>query len=609
LIVVPAAPSFDAKEFCCRLPSQPGVYRMMNAAGQVIYVGKAIDLRKRVSSYFQKSGLGPRTQLMVSQVTAVETTVTRSEAEALLLENNLIKTLTPRYNILFRDDKSYPYVVLTGHRFTRLGFYRGALDKKHQYFGPFPNAGMVRESIQLLQKVFRLRTCQDSVFSNRTRPCLLYQIKRCSGPCVDLVTAEAYREDARNAGLFLQGKQTEVLESITGKMQEAANTQNYEQAALFRDQIQSLRKIREKQFVDSGRALDADVIACVAESNGGGRICVNLAMVRGGRHLGDKSFFPQNAEGYNPPAVVEAFLAQHYLNRSVPHLIIMGEKIRRETLQTLLAEQSGHKIVINANPIGDRRMWLDMATENARLALEQMLSRQASQEERLQALQQVLDMTGLCRIECFDISHTLGEATIASCVVYDSFSMRSSEYRRYNISGITPGDDYAAMRNVLARRYHKIAEGEGRLPDLILIDGGKGQVSAAREVLVELGLSDANLLGVAKGEERKPGLEHLVFPGTKKPLQLSKDHPGLHLIQQIRDEAHRFAIYGHRAKLGKSRTSSSLEQIDGIGAKRRQSLLARFGGLKGVLTASIEELQQADGISRALAEKIYKELH
>jgi excinuclease ABC subunit C len=609
LIVVPAAPSFDAKEFCCRLPSQPGVYRMMNAAGQVIYVGKAIDLRKRVSSYFQKSGLGPRTQLMVSQVTAVETTVTRSEAEALLLENNLIKTLTPRYNILFRDDKSYPYVVLTGHRFTRLGFYRGALDKKHQYFGPFPNAGMVRESIQLLQKVFRLRTCQDSVFSNRTRPCLLYQIKRCSGPCVDLVTAEAYREDARNAGLFLQGKQTEVLESITGKMQEAANTQNYEQAALFRDQIQSLRKIREKQFVDSGRALDADVIACVAESNGGGRICVNLAMVRGGRHLGDKSFFPQNAEGYDPPAVVEAFLAQHYLSRSVPHLIIVGEKIRRETLQTLLAEQSGHKIVINANPIGDRRMWLDMATENARLALEQMLSRQASQEERLQALQQVLDMTGLCRIECFDISHTLGEATIASCVVYDSFSMRSSEYRRYNISGITPGDDYAAMRNVLARRYHKIAEGEGRLPDLILIDGGKGQVSAAREVLVELGLSDANLLGVAKGEERKPGLEHLVFPGTEKPLQLSKDHPGLHLIQQIRDEAHRFAIYGHRAKLGKSRTSSSLEQIDGIGAKRRQSLLARFGGLKGVLTASIEELQQADGISRALAEKIYKELH
>lgn len=582
---------------------------MMNAAGQVIYVGKAIDLKKRVSSYFQKNGLSPRTQLMVSQITGIETTVTRSEAEALLLENNLIKTLNPRYNILFRDDKSYPYVVLTGHRFPRLGFYRGPLDKKHQYFGPFPNVGMVRESMQLLQKIFRIRTCEDSVFSNRTRPCLLYQIKRCSGPCVDLITTEAYREDARNAELFLQGKQTEVLEIITGKMEEAANAQNYEHAALFRDQIQSLRKIREKQFVDSGRALDADVIACVAESSEGGRICVNLAMVRGGRHLGDKSFFPQNAEGYDSPAAVEAFLSQHYLNRSVPHLIIVGEKIQRETLQTLLTEQSGHKTVINANPIGERRMWLDMATENARLALEQMLSRQASQEERIQALQQALDMTGLYRIECFDISHTLGEATIASCVVYDNFSMRNSEYRRYNINGITPGDDYAAMRDVLSRRYHKVAEGEGRLPDLILIDGGKGQVSAAREVLVELGLNDANLLGAAKGEGRKPGLEHLIFPGTEKPLQLPKDHPGLHLIQQIRDEAHRFAIYGHRAKLGKSRTRSSLEQIGGIGAKRRQSLLARFGGLKGVLTASIEELQQAEGISRVLAEKIYKELH
>lgn len=604
-----AESSFNARAFCSSLPSQPGVYRMMNVAGQVIYVGKAIDLKKRVSSYFQKTGLGPRTQLMVSQISGIETTVTRSEAEALLLENNLIKTLTPKYNILFRDDKSYPYVVLSGHRFPRLGFYRGALDKKNHYFGPFPNAGMVRESIQLLQKVFRIRTCEDSVFSNRTRPCLLYQIKRCSAPCVNLVAEDAYREDARDAALFLQGKQTEVLESITKKMREAANFQEYEQAALFRDQIQSLRKIREKQFVDSGRALDADVVACIAENNGNGRVCVNLAMIRGGRHLGDKSFFPQNAEGYDLPSVVEAFLAQHYLNRSTPHLIIVGEKIQREALQTLLAEQSGRKVAINSNPIGDRRMWLDMATENARLALEQMLSRQASQEERLQALQQALDMPGLGRIECFDVSHTLGEATIASCVVYDNFSMRASEYRRYNINGLTPGDDYAAMRDVLSRRYHKITEGEGRLPDLILIDGGKGQVGVAQEVLVELGLNDANLLGVAKGEERKAGLEQLIFPGKQKPLQLPKDHPGLHLIQQIRDEAHRFAIYGHRAKLGKSRTSSSLEQINGIGAKRRQSLLARFGGLKGVLTASIEELQQADGISRALAERIYKELH
>src|SRR4051794_445627 len=466
---------------------------MLNAAGQVIYVGKAIDLRKRVSSYFQKNGLAPRTKLMVSQVAGIETTVTRSEAEALLLENNLIKSLGPRYNILFRDDKSYPYVMLSGHRFPRLGFYRGSLEKKHHYFGPFPNAGMVRESIQLLQKVFRLRTCEDTVFSNRTRPCLLYQIHRCSGPCVDLINETAYREDARNAELFLEGKQTEVLQGITGKMKEAADAQEYEQAALFRDQIQSLRKISEKQFVDSGRALDADVVACVAENNGGGRVCVNLAMIRGGRHLGDKSFFPQNAEGYDPPAVVEAFLAQHYLNRSTPSLIIVGEKIRRETLQALLAEQSGRRIVINTNPIGDKRVWLNMAMENSRLALEQMVNRQASQEERLQALQQALDIPGLNRIECFDISHTLGEATVASCVVYDNFAMRNSEYRRYNISGIVPGDDYAAMRDVLSRRYQKIAESEGLLPDLILIDGGRGQVSAAHEVLVELGFNDANL--------------------------------------------------------------------------------------------------------------------
>lgn len=582
---------------------------MINSAGQAIYVGKAIDLKKRVSSYFQKNGLGPRTLLMVSQIAGIETTVTRSEAEALLLENNLIKTLTPKYNILFRDDKSYPYVILSGGRFSRLGFYRGPLDKKHRYFGPFPNAGMVRESIQLLQKVFRIRTCEDSVFSNRTRPCLLYQIKRCSGPCVSLISEEAYSEDVRDAELFLEGKQTEVLESLTRKMQAAADSQEYEQAALFRDQIQSLRRIREKQFVDSGKALDADVVAAVAENDAGGRTCVNLTMIRGGRHLGDKSFFPQNAEGYDLPEVVEAFLAQHYLNRSVPNLIIVGEKIQRETLQNLLVEQSGHKIVINANPIGDRRMWLDMATENARLALEQMLSRQASQEDRLQALQQALDLAGLGRIECFDISHTMGEATIASCVVYDNFAMRNSEYRRYNIAGITPGDDYAAMRDVLTRRYQKVAEGEGSLPDLILIDGGRGQVNAAHEVLVELGLNEANLLGVAKGEERKPGMEQLIFPTKEKPLQLSKDHAGLHLIQQIRDEAHRFAIYGHRAKLGKSRTSSTLEQIAGIGAKRRQSLLARFGGLKGVLTASIDELQQVDGISRSLAEKIYRELH
>ncbi len=601
--------TFDAKAFCANLPLQPGVYRMLDKTGQVIYVGKALALRKRVSSYFQKSNLAPRTQLMVSHIASIETTVTRSEAEALLLENNLIKTLKPRYNILFRDDKTYPYIIISGHNFPRLGFYRGVLDKSHQFFGPFPNAGVVRESIQLLQKVFRLRTCEDSVFSHRTRPCLLYQIKRCSGSCVNQITQSAYREDVRSAELFLQGKQTEVVESIQKKMQQAAEQMEYEQAAVFRDQIQSLRKIREKQSVDSGQTLDADIIVCAKAEDGSGKICVNLAMVRGGRHLGDKSFFPQNAVGCNKASVVEAFLAQHYLNRSVPHLIVVGEKIQRELLQQLLVDQSGHKVFINLKPIGDKRVWLNMAAENAQLALQQMMGRQASQEERLVALQTALNETSLKRIECFDISHTLGEATVASCVVYDNFSMRNNEYRRFNISGITPGDDYAALKDALTRRYQKVVKGEGHLPDLILIDGGKGQVNAAKEALVELGISGANLLGVAKGEGRKPGLEQLIFPTGKKALQLPENHAGLHLIQQIRDEAHRFAIQGHRGRRGKARTTSTLENINGVGAKRRQELLGRFGGLKGVLTASIEELQQTEGISRQLAEKIYKELH
>ncbi len=600
---------FNAREFCANLPLLPGVYRMINAKGEVIYVGKAVSLKKRVSSYFQKSNLGPRIQLMVSQVTQIETTVTRSEAEALLLENNLIKSLKPRYNIIFRDDKSYPYVILSGHDFPRLGFYRGVLDKTHQYFGPYPNAGIVRESIHLLQKIFRLRTCEDSVFSNRTRPCLLYQIKRCSGPCIGQISAQDYRMDVRNAELFLQGKQTEVIAAIETQMQQASERMEFEQAALLRDQMQALRRIREKQFVDSGKALDADVVACVLHNDGSGRVCVNLAMIRGGRHLGDKSFFPQNADDCTSGNVVEAFLAQHYLNRNAPSLIIVGESIEREVLQQLLTEQCGHKITIQFNPTGEKRVWLNMATENARLALQQLLSRQASQEKRLLALQQVLNMPGLQRIECFDISHTMGEATVASCVVYDHFAMRNNEYRRYNIEGITPGDDYAAMREALARRYQKVVSGEGQLPDLILIDGGKGQVSAAQEALYELGIYDANLVGVAKGEERKPGLEQLISPLLEKPLQLPSEHAALHLIQQVRDEAHRFAIQGHRGRRSKARTSSSLEDISGVGAKRRQKLLGRFGGLKGVLTASIEELQQTEGISRKLAEKIYKELH
>jgi len=580
---------------------------MINAAGEVIYVGKARELKKRVSSYFRKTGLMPRTAMMVSQIARIETTVTRTESEALLLENNLIKALSPRYNVVFRDDKSYPYVMLTGHRFPRLGFHRGALNKKNQFFGPFPAAAPVRESIQLLQKVFRLRTCEDSVFSNRARPCLLHQIKRCTAPCVGLIDEEAYRRDVARAALFLDGKQQQVLQELSDLMHAEAEALNFERAAALRDQVSALRKIQEKQFVSSESSADADVVACVEVD---GVVCVNLVMVRGGRHLGDKSFFPKNAEGCDAHTALEAFLVQHYLSRPVPPQIVVGEKIETEMLEALLSEQAKRRVQINTNPSGERRVWLRMAGENARLAAQQHLGQQATQEARLAAFQEALGLPdSVRRIECFDISHTMGEATVASCVVYDQFAMQNGEYRRYNISGITPGDDFAAMRDALSRRYGKIAAGEGKMPDLVLIDGGKGQLGVAEEVMAEVGLNDVYLIGVAKGVERKPGLEQLIFPGGQKAVQLPKDHPGLHLIQQIRDEAHRFAITGHRARRGKARTHSTLEDVRGVGAKRRQKLLARFGGLKGVLAASVDELAQVEGISHALAEQIYQELH
>jgi len=604
---------FNAAETLANLPHRPGIYRMVNSEGQAIYVGKARDLKKRVSSYFQKSlGVSPRIQSMVAQVAAIETTVTRSEAEALLLENNLIKTLTPRYNIRFIDDKSYPYIKLTGDSVPRIAYYRGALDKAHRYFGPFPNAGAVKESIHLLQKVFRVRTCEDTVFRNRSRPCLLYQVRCCSAPCVGLIDPASYLEDVNSAALFLQGKEDEVIQTLIDKMNSAAERHDFEAAALFRDQIKSLRTVREKQFVANDSELDADIIACAGN---GGVVCVNLVMIRGGRHLGDKSFYPKNADDCDAGGALEAFVAQHYLGRIAPPLIVVSEKIAVRTLEELLTEQSGRKVRIVNNAIGGRKVWVSMATQNARLGIDQKLAMAATREARLSALQQSLNLPDSARrIECFDISHTGGEATVASCVVYDHGSMQNSEYRRYNITGITPGDDCAAMRQVLTRRYRKLAEGEGKaadgkLPDLILIDGGRGQVGVAFEVLSEFGLNEIALIGVAKGEARKPGLESLVFAHDQKPLQLGADHPALHLIQQIRDEAHRFALFGHRAKRARARTSSSLEQIGGIGAKRRQRLLTRFGGLKGVQTASVDELARVEGISRALAEKIYQELH
>lgn len=581
---------------------------MLNAAGEVLYVGKARDLKKRVVSYFQKTGsLAPRIQLMMTQVGGLETTVTRSEAEALLLENNLIKSLSPRYNILYRDDKSYPYIVLTGHRVPRLGFHRGTLDKAHRYFGPFPNAGAVRESIQLMQKIFRLRTCEDTVFANRSRPCLLYQIKRCTGPCVGLISETDYGEDVKSAELFLQGREDEAVDRLEERMHRAAAEQAYEQAVAYRDQIRSLSKVRETQFVTSSRGVDADIVALTAT---GGLICVNLVMVRGGNHRGDKSFFPQNAQDQDEQIALEAFLTQHYVNREVPPAIIINRPVEAAALEELLSQQAGTRVQINANPTGERRIWLRMAEKNAELAIAQRLAAHATQETRLTALQQALGLAdNVRRIECFDISHTMGEATVASCVVYDQSAMQPGEYRRYNINGVEPGDDYGAMRQVLDRRYRKIVKGEGKLPDLILIDGGKGQVSTAFEVLGEVGLSDLPMIGVAKGEERKAGLEQLFFPDRNEPLRLASDHPGLHLIQQIRDEAHRFAISGHRNRRAKVRNRSTLEDIGGIGVKRRQRLLSRFGGLKGVASASVEELAQVEGISTELAEKIYQQLH
>jgi excinuclease ABC subunit C len=598
----------DPAEVIAQLPHMPGVYRMLNAAGEVLYVGKALDLRKRVSSYFQKTaGVSPRIQLMVSQVANVETTVTRSEAEALLLENNLIKALNPRYNILFRDDKSYPYLVLSGHPYPRLGFHRGALDRENRYFGPFPSAGAVRESIQLMQKVFRLRTCEDTVFANRSRPCLLHQIRRCTAPCVHLIDEPTYAEDVRSAELFLSGKEDEVVERLAIRMDAAAARMGYEEAAVYRDQIATLRKVREKQFVSDEGGRDADVIACARAS---GIICVNLVMVRGGHHLGDKNFFPRNAEDASDEQLLEAFVAQHYLQHTVPPLIVLGAGLETAALEAMLSEQAGRRVHINVNPYGMRRTWLDMALKNAQLGAAQTAGLLATQEARVVALQQVVGTAEpLNRIECFDVSHTMGEATVASCVVYDKSAMQKSEYRRYNIEGVAPGDDYAAMRDVLSRRYRKLVSGEGRIPDLVLIDGGKGQLSIAREVFSELGLPESLLVGVSKGEERKAGLEQLHFPGREEPVQLSPDHPALHLIQQIRDEAHRFAITGHRARRAKARTTSPLEGISGIGAKRRQRLLTRFGGLRGLLSASVDDLAQVDGISRTLAEKIYRELH
>ena len=611
------AASFDPAELLAGLPSLPGVYRFRNAAGEVIYVGKAGDLKKRVSSYFQRNLASPRTAMMVSQIAGADTTVTPTEADALLVENNLIKSLSPRYNVLFRDDKSYGYILITNHRYPQIRFYRGAHTKGNRYFGPFPSAWSIRETIGHLQRVFRLRTCDDTVFSHRSRPCLLHQIGRCSAPCVGRIEAADYNRDVDHAAQFLEGNESDVIAALTAKMNAAAEALDYEEAAHYRDQIRVLQRILSGQSAESTGAGDTDVVVAIEREN---IWCVTLAMVRGGRHLGDRSFFPQNAAGSDASTVLEAFLTQHYAAQAIPGRVIADQLETPPEMEAMLAGIAARPVKVVSRPVGESRSWLDMARRNAALALGQRLSAQATQEVRIAALQEFLGAESpVGRIECFDISHTMGEAPIASCVVYDRGAMQNSEYRRYNVRGVEPGDDYGAMRFALDKRYRKLADtgtqgaqrgaGEGKTPDLILIDGGLGQLNAARAVMADLGLHALRMIGVAKGVERKPGMEQLFVAGEEGPRSLPPDHPALHLIQQVRDEAHRFAITGHRARRGKARTASRLEEISAVGPRRRQKLLEHFGGLQGVLAASVEDLARVEGISRTLAERIYQELH
>ena len=580
---------------------------MINSKLEVIYIGKAKNLKKRIASYFVKKQSSPRTKLMISKIDAIEFTITNTEADALILENNLIKELLPRYNVIFRDDKSYPYLMVTGGKFPRLMFHRGTQKKENQYFGPFPNSNAVRQSIQLLQKVFMLRTCEDSVFNNRTRPCLQHQIKRCTAPCVGLISDFDYKNDIKQAALFLKGKDNEVISDLTKRMNQSSDEFNYERAAIFRDRIQSLRQVRLKQSVSDFSENDADIIAT---EEGFGQVCVNLVMIRGGRHLGDKSFFPKNSVEQNIENIIEVFLTQYYNQKAPPPVLVIEKKFDKDLIGKFFSLKEYPPVKIISRIPGDKKMWLMMANQNAKIALKQKNNEHASQVKRIKAFRKLLNLSEQTdRVECFDISHTMGEKTVGSCVVFDKNMMQNKEYRRYNIENIKPGDDYGAMQQVLERRYRKIISEDLVKPDIILIDGGKGQLGVAKSIMEELGISDIVLVGVSKGPLRKSGTETLFTSNGVILENIDQSDLGFHLIQQIRDEAHRFAITGHRARRDKARITSSIEEIEGVGIKKRKSLLVYFGGLEGVKKATIEELIIVEGISNKIAEKIFNFFH
>ena len=598
--------AFDHKAFLATLTHRPGVYRMLDERGEVLYVGKAKDLRKRVASYFTRAN-NRRIQSMVARIRAIEVTVTHTEAEALLLENNLIKALKPRYNILLRDDKSYPYIHLSDDEYPRLGFHRGARNQGGRYFGPYPSSTAVRETLYLLQKIFPVRQCENSYFANRSRPCLQYQIKRCSAPCVGLVDPDRYRQDVRDIELFLEGKTQDVVKGLVARMEAAAQALEFEQAARYRDQIDAIRKVQERQYV-SGERGDLDIVACALAE---GQACVQVFFIRQGRNLGNKAYFPRGSAERTEGEVLAAFIAQFYLGKAVPAELLLSHRPEdADLLAEALGRQAGHKVRLSTAPRGARARWLKLARHNAELALKSRLASSDNQRRRLEALQQALGLAEPPRrMECFDISHTRGERTVAACVVFDEQGPRKGDYRRFNIQGITPGDDYAAMAQALERRYRRLMEGEGKLPDVLFIDGGKGQLAAAARVLDELGVKGVLLVGVAKGPARRAGEEQLFLLEYQQPLILGGHSPALHLVQQIRDEAHRFAISGHRQRRARARTRSVLETIPGIGAKRRARLLKQFGGLQGLARAGVEDIATVDGISTRLAEKIYQAFH